>query len=56
VAAATVGTQLHIFAPGESTALILGALITVATTVAAAGIAARAQPPEPAPAPVSSAP
>jgi Kef-type K+ transport system membrane component KefB len=44
VAAATVGTQLHILAPGESTALILGALITVAITVAAAGIAARRQP------------
>jgi Kef-type K+ transport system membrane component KefB len=43
VAAAAVGTQLHILAPGESTALILGALITVAITVAAAGIAARQQ-------------
>jgi Kef-type K+ transport system membrane component KefB len=52
VAAATVGTQLHLLAPGESTALILGALITVAVTVAAAIVAAR----EAQPAPVESRP
>jgi Kef-type K+ transport system membrane component KefB len=52
VAAATVGTQLHLLAAGESTALILGALITVAVTVAAAIVAAR----EAQPAPVDSRP
>jgi Kef-type K+ transport system membrane component KefB len=52
VAAATVGTQLHLLAPGESTALILGALVTVALTVGAAVVAAR----EHQPAPVESGP
>jgi Kef-type K+ transport system membrane component KefB len=52
VAAAAVGTQLHLLAPGESTALILGALITVAVTVAAAVVAAREPQPAMAPAPV----
>lgn len=42
VAAATVGTQLHLLKPGESSALILGALITVAVCVAAGSLAARA--------------
>ncbi|HEY7050230.1 MAG TPA: cation:proton antiporter [Jatrophihabitantaceae bacterium] len=42
VAAATVGTQLHLLKPGEPSALILGALITVATTIAAGSLAARA--------------
>jgi Kef-type K+ transport system membrane component KefB len=57
VAAAAVGTQLHLLAPGESTALILGALITVAVTVAAAVVAAReAQPAPPPPAPPPPAP
>jgi hypothetical protein len=41
VAAATVGTQLHLLKPGEPSALILGALITVATTIAAGSLAAR---------------
>jgi Kef-type K+ transport system membrane component KefB len=53
VAAATVGTELGLLKPGESTALILGALVTVFTTVVAAGIAARSNPPaspDPAPA------
>ena len=35
VAAATVGSQLHLLAPGESAALILGALVTIAVAVAA---------------------
>jgi Kef-type K+ transport system membrane component KefB len=52
VAAATVGTQLHLLAPGESTALILGALVTVGLTVGAAVVAAR----QPKPAPVESGP
>ena len=42
VAAATVGTQLHLLKPGEPSALILGALITVVATVAAGSLAARA--------------
>jgi len=41
VAAATVGTQLHLLRPGEPGALILGALITVAAAVACGGVAAR---------------
>src|SRR3984893_7271520 len=32
VAAATLGTELHLLAPGEPSALMLGALVTVATT------------------------
>ncbi|HEY3556510.1 MAG TPA: cation:proton antiporter [Kribbella sp.] len=41
VAAATVGTSLHVLQPGESSALILGALVTIALSTAAAGIAVR---------------
>ena len=41
VAAATVGVQLHVLAPGEPAALLLGALVTVGTTAAAAARAAR---------------
>ncbi len=41
VAGATIGTQLHLLAPGESSALILGALVTVAATVAGSVLAAR---------------
>jgi Kef-type K+ transport system membrane component KefB len=33
VAAATVGTQLHVLAPGEAAALILGALVTITVAV-----------------------
>lgn len=41
VAAVTVGTQLHVLKPGEASALMLGALITVAATAwAARGIPA----------------
>ncbi len=42
VAAATVGSQLHLLAPGESAALILGALITVGAAVGSGAWAARA--------------
>jgi len=42
VAAATLGTQLHLLKPGEPSALILGALITVAVCVAAGSLAVRA--------------
>lgn len=44
VAAATVGTQLHLLADGESAALILGALITIAAASVAATAAARRMP------------
>lgn len=45
LAAATVGTQLHALAPGEDAALLLGALVTVATTaVAARSVEKRAEP------------
>jgi Kef-type K+ transport system membrane component KefB len=39
VAAATLGTEQHLLAPGEPSALMLGALVTVATT-SIAGVAA----------------
>jgi len=41
VAAATVGTSLHVLQPGESSALILGALITIAVSAVAGGVAVR---------------
>jgi Kef-type K+ transport system membrane component KefB len=41
VAAATIGDQLHILRPGESAALVLGALITIAFAAAGAAVAAR---------------
>ncbi|TFD64356.1 cation:proton antiporter [Cryobacterium ruanii] len=37
VAAATIGTQLHVLAPGEAAALLLGALVTIAVTAVASG-------------------
>lgn len=37
VAAAAMGTQLHILAPGETSALLLGALITLFAATAASG-------------------
>jgi Kef-type K+ transport system membrane component KefB len=43
VAAATLGTQQHLLAPGESSALMLGALITIASTSMAGVLAARRQ-------------
>jgi Kef-type K+ transport system membrane component KefB len=43
VAAATVGTSLHVLQPGESAALILGALVTIAAATIAGGLAARKQ-------------
>ena len=41
VAAATVGTQLHVLKPGEAPALILGALLTIAAATAAGVFAVR---------------
>ncbi|TFD53758.1 cation:proton antiporter [Cryobacterium sp. Hh11] len=37
IAAATIGTHLHVLAPGEAAALLLGALVTIAVTAAASG-------------------
>jgi len=42
VAAATVGSQLHLLRPGEPAALILGALVTIGVAVLSAGLAVRA--------------
>jgi Kef-type K+ transport system membrane component KefB len=42
-AAATIGTQRHLLAPGEASALMLGALLTIACTSIAGTLAARAQ-------------
>jgi Kef-type K+ transport system membrane component KefB len=42
VAAATVGSQLHLLEPGEPAALILGALVTIAAASVAGGLAVRA--------------
>jgi Kef-type K+ transport system membrane component KefB len=44
VAAATLGTQLHLLAPGEAAALMLGALVTIAAATGAGALAARAGP------------
>ncbi|MFF0264540.1 cation:proton antiporter [Kribbella sp. NPDC004536] len=41
VAAATVGTSLHVLQPGEPSALILGALVTIAVSAVAGGLAVR---------------
>jgi Kef-type K+ transport system membrane component KefB len=43
IAAATVGTSLNVLAPGESSALVLGALVTIAVATVAGGWAARQQ-------------
>ncbi|HEY6575444.1 MAG TPA: cation:proton antiporter, partial [Mycobacterium sp.] len=48
VAAATLGIQEGLLAPGEASALILGALITIAVTSVAGTIAQRGQRPAPA--------
>jgi hypothetical protein len=43
VAAATLGTEQHLLAPGEPAALMLGALLTIASTSLAGVFAARRQ-------------
>ncbi|OBI41180.1 cation:proton antiporter [Mycobacterium colombiense] len=52
VAAATIGTQQHLLAPAEASALMFGSLLTIACTSIAGAIAARrqgaAEPDEPA--------
>jgi Kef-type K+ transport system membrane component KefB len=42
VAAATLGTQLHLLKPGEPAALILGALVTIGIAIGAGALAVRA--------------
>lgn len=44
VAAATVGSQLHVLQPGEASALMLGALISIVAAVAGGGAASRLDP------------
>ena len=51
VAAATLGVEQHVLAPGEPAALLLGALVTVVLTAVAAGRAARRWAAAPAAAP-----
>ena len=54
VAAATLGTEVHVLKPGEAAALMLGALVTVAIAALSGGAAAKAAPepaPDPAPEP-----
>jgi Kef-type K+ transport system membrane component KefB len=41
IAAAALGTQLHLLQPGEDAALLIGALLTIATTTVAASVRAR---------------
>ena len=43
VAAATIGTEEHLLAPGDPAALIFGALLTIAATSIAGALAARSQ-------------
>jgi Kef-type K+ transport system membrane component KefB len=47
VAATTIGSQLGLLRPGEGAALILGALVALAATVAGGSLAARATPDSP---------
>ena len=44
VAAATIGNEENLLAPGEGSALMLGALLTIASTSIAGALAARNQP------------
>ncbi len=48
VAAATLGSQLHLLHRGEAGAIMLGALVTISAGTVAAGAAARRNPPAPA--------
>ncbi|BBX33866.1 hypothetical protein MMAG44476_15450 [Mycolicibacterium mageritense DSM 44476 = CIP 104973] len=47
VAAATLGTEQHLLAPGEPSALMLGALVTIASTSVTGALAARVNRPVP---------
>jgi Kef-type K+ transport system membrane component KefB len=46
VAAATLGTQLHLLVPGEAAALLLGALVCIGAATAAGALAARKASPQ----------
>jgi Kef-type K+ transport system membrane component KefB len=48
VAAATIGTEEHLLVPGEASALMFGALLTIACTSIAGALAARGQTAAPA--------
>ncbi|GAA5198788.1 cation:proton antiporter [Arthrobacter gyeryongensis] len=59
VAAATIGSQLHLLEPGEAAAMILGALISIGASTIAGSRAARSfsqAPPDPAGEPKSEGP
>ena len=43
IAAATLGSQLHLFKPGEGAAIMLGAIVTIVASTAASTIQARRQ-------------
>ena len=45
VAAATIGSQLNVLQPGEASALMLGALISIAVAVAGGGLVSKLDPP-----------
>jgi len=49
VAAATLGTQVHVLEPGEAAALMLGALVTIAAAALAGDAAGKAAPGTPNP-------
>jgi len=54
VAAATIGTQEHLLVPGEASALLFGALLTIAAASLAGNVAARGQIAAPADKPAES--
>ncbi|MGA7053908.1 MAG: cation:proton antiporter, partial [Mycobacterium sp.] len=47
VAAATIGTEEHLLVPGEASAMMFGALLTIAATSIAGALAARGSTPTP---------
>lgn len=51
VAAATLGTQVHVLEPGEAAALMLGALVTIGVAALSGGAAGKAAPGDPKPEP-----
>jgi hypothetical protein len=55
VAAAAIGSQLHLLEPGEAAAMIVGALITIGASTAAGSRAARTFT-QPAPTPTGNPP
>jgi len=53
VAAATLGTQVHVLEPGEAAALMLGALVTIGVAALSGGGAGKAAPGDPKPEPTT---